>query len=96
MRPVLLGDVVTAARALLKVAPSDRPRRLALLLSAADTAERHGRRAGRSHPRHGDGSLMAAALAYGASPEPSLEDADYCRCLVLVLFALAARAEARA
>jgi hypothetical protein len=93
MRPVLLGDVVSAARALLAVAPSDRPRRLASLLSAADTAELHWRRAGRAHPRHGDGSLMAAALAYGASPEPPLEDADYCRCLVQVLTELAARAE---
>ena len=95
MRPVLLGDVVSAARALLAVAPSERPGRLASLLFAADKAERHWRQVGRSHPRCGDGSLMAAALASGASPEPSLDNADYCRCLVLVLNALAARAELR-
>jgi hypothetical protein len=95
MRPVLLGDVVSAARVLLAVAPADRPRRLEALMSAADTAEHHWQWAGRSHPRYGDGSLMTAALASGTVQEPSLDDADYCRCLVLVLSALAARAELR-
>jgi hypothetical protein len=38
---------------------------------------------------------MTAALASGTVQEPSLDDADYCRCLVLVLSALAARAELR-
>lgn len=93
MRPALLGDVLAAARALLLVAPSDRPAHLTAIICAATVAERHRRWTGRSHPVHGDGSLMAAALACGAAPEPPLEDADYCRCLAFVLAALAARAE---
>jgi hypothetical protein len=91
MRPPLLGDVVAAARALRAVAGPERGVLLARLMARAAEADGHARRVGRNHPRFGDGSLMAAALAHRVVREPGLEDADYCLCLVLVLSAIAAR-----
>jgi class 3 adenylate cyclase len=91
MRPVLLGDVVAAARALRAVDEEDRPALLSRLLSQAGEAERHGRETGRNHPVYGDGSLMTVALGHCRVAEPSLEDGDYCACLALVLTRLALR-----
>jgi hypothetical protein len=93
MRALLLGDVVAAARALLPVAEEERVAVLSALIEAATLADGHRRRSGRSHPRHGDGSLMAAALARGCAREPFLDDRDYCRCLALVLTRLAERGD---
>lgn len=92
MRPVLHGDLVAAARALLPVAPPARPARLAALLEAAEMAEAHRRRTGRAHPRLGTGSLMAAAMRAPLPPEPGLDDSDYLACLALVAAALRDRA----
>lgn len=92
MRAPLLGDVVAAARSLGAVPADERDALLGRLVASADAAARHWRRTGRSHPRHGDGSLMAAALAHGGVSEPSLEDRDYCLCLARVLTELAGRA----
>jgi hypothetical protein len=91
MRPLLLGDVVAAARSLKRIRPDGRAQFLARLIAEASAAERHRRKTGCSHPDYGDGSLMAAALAHGGVREPSLEDADYCLCLALVLSELAGR-----
>lgn len=91
MRSPHLGDAVAAARALRAVPAVDRAGLLARLFTEAEDARRHGEIAGRNHPEHGDGSLMAAALRHPCAPEPGLEDGDYCRCLALVLLALAAR-----
>lgn len=91
MRPVFLGDVVAAARALRALPDTARAGLLAALFREAELAHRHGRETGRNHPAHGDGSLMAAALGHPVVAEPGLEDADYCRCLAIVLLALAAR-----
>jgi hypothetical protein len=93
MRAPLLGDVVAAARSLMAVTQGERQRRLSQLMIAAETAERHRRRTGSSHLRHGDGSLMAASLAHGVVPEPSLGDRDYCLSLAMVLTELAASAD---
>lgn len=89
VRPPLLGDVVAAARVLLPLPAERRAALLSELLRQATVAEQHRLRTGRSHPDHGDGSLMAAALAHGCAREPSLRDGDYCKCLALVLIRLA-------
>jgi len=86
-----LGDVVAAARALRAVRWESRAGLLAALFREAGEAHRHGHETGANHPGHGDGSLMAAALRHPCVREPGLEDADYCRCLALVLLAVAAR-----
>jgi hypothetical protein len=91
VRPVLHGDLVAAARALLAVAPRLRPGLARRMLRSAELADRHRRLYGRPHPRFGGGSLMAAAAAWPMRPEPSLDDPDYLECLQSMLAALRAR-----
>lgn len=91
MRGAHLGDVVAAARALRSVPELARAGLLARLFREADLAHRYGLQTGRNHRDHGDGSLMAAALRHPCVREPGLEDREYCRCLALVLLAVAAR-----
>ena len=43
---------------------------------------------GSSHSLWGDGSLMSAALRRSPGAEPTLRNADYCRCLAMVFSAL--------
>lgn len=95
MRPVLHGDVVAAARALLPLPEAERPAAMARLLAEADAADRYRRRMGRVHRLWGNGSLMAAAMARPLPPEPFLADPDYLRCLIVVLEALLARQTGR-
>jgi hypothetical protein len=85
MRSILHGDIVAAARVLLRVAPKLRRPVCRELLQEAETAFWHMETAKKIHRRWGDGSLMAAAQARGMDPEPSLSDVDYCSCLELVL-----------
>jgi hypothetical protein len=94
MRAPLLGDVVAAARALRAVDEKERLPLLSQLMAEADAAERQRRETGRNHPRHGDGSLMAAALRHPCVAEPALDDDGYCACLALVLSRVAARRDA--
>lgn len=89
----LLADVVAAGRALRAADPGDRAALLERLIAEASAAELHGRKTGRNHPYFGDGSLMAASLAYPCAREPGLDDADYCLCLTQVLAALASRSD---
>jgi hypothetical protein len=88
MRPMLLGDVVVAARALRAVPAENRPMLLARLVREASAAEKHGQSTARNHPLHGDGSLMSAALGHPCAAEPSLDDGDFRSCLALVLAAV--------
>jgi hypothetical protein len=81
VRPPNLGDAVAAARVLRAVQRADRPALLRRLMAEARQADRHRQRTGFSHPDHGDGSLMAAALRHRVAREPGLDDEDYCRCL---------------
>lgn len=90
MRPLVHGDVTTAARVLL-AAPSVCRRALAArLLREAASADTYRRRSGRAHPFWGNGTLMSAAMAHGPAPEPPLDDRDYLSCLGLVIDALMA------
>ncbi len=87
------ADVVAAARTIWQAPEALREETLGRLLRMADWAERFRREHRRNHPFWGDGSLMTAALAEDPPPEPRLSDPDYCRCLSLVLRALAARGQ---
>ena len=85
MRPVLHGDLVAAARALLCLAPSRRQEAMRELLRAAELGDRHRKRHGRLHARYGSGSLMSAAGRWPQLPEPFLDDPDYLHCLSVVI-----------
>ncbi|MBB4022054.1 MULTISPECIES: DUF7742 family protein [Actibacterium] len=96
MRPVLHGDVVAAARALLPLPDCARAAALRGMLARAAAADAYRKRFGRAHRAWGNGSLMAVALPRVRGAEPFLDDAEYCRCLALVFETLAAwRAENR-
>lgn len=88
MRPLLLGDVTVAARVLMCLPEAERRATAVAMLSDARVAELHLRDTGMVHPRFGNGSLMAAAMTRPRAPEPRVDDADYARCLVVVLEAV--------
>ncbi|MHA6262170.1 DUF7742 family protein [Arenibacterium sp. CAU 1754] len=91
MRPVLHGDVSSAARALLNVPPADRAALCHRLLREAEEADRYVARVGRLHPIWGNGSLMSAARKRVLANEPTFDDAEYCGCFEMVLQALVLR-----
>ena len=88
MRPVLHGDVVSAARALLIVPEAGRAEFCARLIEKADMADKHCRQTGQVHLMWGNGSLMAAARTYPLPSEPSFEDDAYCSCVEMVVLML--------
>ena len=88
MRPLLLGDVTGAARALMYVDENMRVSLARQMLAEAAVAEAHLAKTGKIHPRFGNGSLMAVAMTRPRMPEPRVDDADYVRCLVIVLEAV--------
>ncbi|MEP2028950.1 MAG: hypothetical protein ABJI96_09635 [Paracoccaceae bacterium] len=88
MRPVLHGDVISAARALLAVPEAARVDFCAALIRRADIADKHRRQTGQVHQVWGNGSLMAAARAFPLLPEPGFDDDVYCNCVEMVLNAL--------
>lgn len=90
MRPVQHGDVVAAARALLRLPETGRAAALRRMLAQARAADAYRKRLGKAHPEWGNGSLMAVALRGGVPPEPKLDVPDYCRCLVMVFEELVA------
>lgn len=85
MRPVLHGDVSSAARVLLTVPQAQRERLCARMISEAELADRHVAATGRLHPVYGNGALMAAARSRSLADEPSFSDTEYCRCFETVL-----------
>lgn len=96
MRPVLPGDVSAAARALLRVPSVARPALARRMLQEADAADCYRRRFRRAHRDWGNGTLMAAALARPAGPEPRLDDPDYLDCQFVMLEALLTRTQPEA
>ena len=90
MRPVLHGDLSSAARALLAAPPEQREALCARLFHQAEAADRFRLCEGRLHPEWGNGSLMAAARKYPLKPEPDFDDTAYCHCMVLILRSLLA------
>ena len=90
MRPVILTDVTTAARALL---PAPRARWHAILRRALDRAERadcHRLATRTPHPDWGNGSLQDALHGLPRASEPPIGDARYLDALIAVLTALRA------
>ena len=85
MRPVLINDLTSAARALLLAQPVGREQLAAQLLQNADVGDRYPRRFGRIHADFGDGTLSAAARKRPFARDPTLDDFAYCECLALVL-----------
>lgn len=63
MRLCLLDDLLAGAGALAMVAPADRQGFADRLLTEAHAADCYAKRLGRPHPRWGNGSLAARALA---------------------------------
>ena len=88
MRPVLHGDVVSAARALLTVPEAARVDFCTALIRRADIADKYCRQTGQGHHMWGNGSLMAAARVFPLPPEPGFDDDVYCNCVEMVLHAL--------
>lgn len=91
MRPVLHGDVSSAARALLRVPEAQRRGLCQRMIKEAETADDHVRRFGKLHPLFGNGSLMSAARKRLLAAEPGFDDLAYCACFELVLRCLIAR-----
>ncbi len=90
MRPVLHGDVSSAARVLLNVPIGVRASLCARMIHEAELADAHFQSTGRSHVMWGNGSLMGAARKRVLADEPSFSSIDYCACFELVLRALIA------
>lgn len=91
MRSITQGDIAAAARAALARPAPERAAAIAALIAEAELADRYRRRLGRLHPCLGNGTLMAAALARGAVPEPAPGDPAYLRAMAQVIEALLAR-----
>jgi hypothetical protein len=85
MRPVLHGDVSSAARALLVVPEAGRAALCARMIAEAEAADRHVQMQGVLHPLWGNGTLMAAARKRVLADEPNFDNPDYCHCFETVL-----------
>lgn len=85
MRPVLHGDVSSAARVLYALAPGMRETIGKRMIAEAECADRFARTNGQIHPMFGNGSLMGAARKRMMAPEPGFDDPEYCRCFELIL-----------
>lgn len=88
MRPVLHGDVSSAARVLLRAPIAIRAHLCARMIREAEAADTYFQQTGVSHLLWGNGSLMAAARKRVLADEPSFDSIDYCVCFELVLRAL--------
>lgn len=91
MRPVLLNDLTTAARALLWAPQAERKDLCQRILYKADIADRFTRRVQRRHPQWGNGTLVEAIENCPLAPEPPCSDPAYCSCLTMVLQGIAAK-----
>ena len=90
MRPVLYGDVSSAARVLLGIAPDLRESLCRQMIGEAMAADRHRRHYRKPHARWGNGSLMSAARRHMLAPEPTFDDGPYRQCFIMVLSELGA------
>ncbi len=85
MRPVLHGDLSSAARALLAAPHPSRTRLCVQMIAEAELADAHVQKTGRLHPLYGNGSLMATARTRVLADEPGFDDVQYCQCFEMVL-----------
>lgn len=84
MLPVLHGDVVAVARALMPMDMVQRAGFVRRLINGAELAHDFRRNIGQLHPVWGDGSLEVAANHFVQVPEPYLDDSQYCHCMMIV------------
>ena len=84
-RPVLPGDVSTAARAHLTVPAAQRDALCRRFFDGAAEACCRVEREGRLHPIWGNGSLDSAARRYPLADELTLDDPEYLHCIIRVL-----------
>lgn len=89
-RPVLPGDISTAARALLAVTPCARARLCSEIFTGAQIACAYVEETRQLHPQWGDGTLNSAARRFELADEPSYDTPDYLASTQLVLEALSA------
>ncbi|ETD85634.1 DUF7742 family protein [Rhodobacter capsulatus] len=78
MRPILIDDLLIAARAVAALSGPERPARLAQWLREAHWADLYRKRLARAHPLWGNGSLMGRALreAGGRGVRPDRAEID--------------------
>ena len=88
MRPILQGDLIMAARAVLLLAPSARFGAMRRMLEEAHCADRIRKRLGRSHPLWGNGALIDRAMRVPLY-RGSLFGPEYLQALALVLAVIA-------
>jgi hypothetical protein len=88
LRPLLHGDVSSAARALLLVPLADRDAHCRKMIAQAQIAYLHMQSTDRIHPQWGNGSLMSAARRHPLPQEPNFDERDYRHCWQVVLAAL--------
>ncbi len=88
MRDITHGDICAAARVLVDTPRSNWDAETARLLTEAEHADRYRRGFGIAHPRLGNGTLMAAALARAPAPAPPASDLDYLAALAAVIEAV--------
>jgi hypothetical protein len=91
MRPVTIGDLLSAARVLLAHADGDWPDVLQGLLDEADRADRLRRYAKPGGPMGGNGTLMSAALGRNPPPAPPPGNRRYLAAIAAVAAGLLAR-----
>ncbi len=94
MRQVFYSDISTAALALLAAPREERADLCRRMIREAELADRFSKRLGKAHPRWGGGTLREAAMGRLRAVEPSLDDPDYCRCLIMILQQLGLRPRA--
>ena len=88
MRPVILTDVIGAARTLLAAPRGSWGPLLRRTLARAEEADRHRLATRAPHPLWGNGSLLDALHGHPRAPEPPLADPRYLEALIAVLTAL--------
>lgn len=90
MRPVMIGDLLAAARTLMPVSPADRRLACDQMISQTIAADKFRKRLGRTHPTWGDGSLMARALLDPAARHAisDTRNPDFRACLQTVIACL--------
>ena len=88
MRSVHLTDLDLATRVLLAIDVSHRATSASGIAAAARIADRYRKRLRHCHPVWGDGTLAAAALAWGHPVAPGRCDLAYRRTLGLLLGAI--------
>lgn len=92
MKPVLIGEVVTLARALM-ARPDGRWDLAQRVVFEARAAERHLRLYRKAHPVFGNGTLMAAASRRPLAAERFADDPEFLACLTLALSAVSAASD---